>query len=450
MINSTADKRLRILSQHVNPHSDFTVINPVLEPFPTSINSNKMSVFGEIQVAPRDPILGLTQAFKEDKSQNKVNLGVGAYRTAEGKPFVLPVVKKVEQMMLEKNLDKEYIPQSGLPEFQSVSPALLLGKDSPALKEKRVVCVQSISGTGALRIGCAFIKQFLPEGTLVYVPDPTWGNHYGVIEAAGLKAAKYRYLDKETMKVNIKGLLEDLENAPNRSVILLHVCAHNPTGVDPTKDDWKQIADLIRRKNHVTFFDSAYQGFASGDLDKDAYSVRLFVDEGLEFMAAQSYAKNFGLYGERIGAINFVTKDQKTAEAILSQVMRIVRVMYSSPPLHGARIVALTLSDESLFNMWKKDLTGMANRIIEMREALLSGLEKRNTPSPVKSGNWKHITEQIGMFSFTGLNPQQVKRLIDTHHIYLTSDGRISMAGLNPSNVDYVCDAIHEVSTHKY
>jgi aspartate/tyrosine/aromatic aminotransferase len=295
-----------------------------------------------------------------------------------------------------------------------------------------------------------FIKKFLPEGTTVYVPDPTWGNHYGVIESAGLKAGKYRYLDKDTMRVNIKGLLEDLNNAPDRSVILLHVCAHNPTGVDPTKDDWKQIADLIKRKNHVTFFDSAYQGFASGDLDQDAYSVRLFVNEGIEFLAAQSYAKNFGLYGERIGALNFVTKDQQSAEAILSQAMRIVRVMYSSPPLHGARIVALTLSDDNLFNLWKKDLVGMANRIIEMRQALLNGLEKRNTPSPVKNGTWRHITEQIGMFSFTGLNGQQVKRLIDHHHIYLTSDGRISMAGLNPSNVDYVCDAIHEVATNKY
>jgi aspartate/tyrosine/aromatic aminotransferase len=295
----------------------------------------------------------------------------------------------------------------------------------------------------------AFIKQFLPEGTTVYVPDPTWGNHYGVIEAAGLKPGKYRYLNKDTMKVNINGLLEDLQNAPDRSVILLHVCAHNPTGVDPTKDDWKQIAQVIKKKNHVTFFDSAYQGFASGDLDQDAYSVRLFVDEGIEFLAAQSYAKNFGLYGERIGALNFVTKDQKSAEAILSQANRIVRVMYSSPPLHGARIVALTLSDDKLFDLWKKDLTGMANRIIEMRQALLDGLVKRKTPSPTKSGDWKHITEQIGMFSFTGLNAQQVKRLIEHHHIYLTSDGRISMAGLNPSNVDYVAEAIHEVSTNK-
>ncbi|KAL0478331.1 aspartate aminotransferase [Acrasis kona] len=450
MNQSTAENRIKVLSQQIEPSNEERLHQLTINSTLGSKDKQMSGVFGEIEVAPRDPILGLNAAFKEDKSPKKVNLGVGAYRTEDGKPLVLPVVRKVEQKMLDLGFDKEYIPQSGLPEFQKVSPLLLFGKDSPAIKENRLACLQTLSGTGALRVGCEFVQKFLPKGTTVYVPNPTWGNHYSVIESAGLKAGKYRYLNKDTMKVDIDGLLEDVNNAPDHSVILLHVCAHNPTGVDPTKDDWKKIAEVIKKKNHLTFFDSAYQGFASGDLDKDAFSVRLFVDQGLELMAAQSYAKNFGLYGERIGAISFVCKDAKKAEAILSQVNRIIRAMYSSPPLHGARIVALTLGDDSLLSEWKKDLEGMANRIIEMRTALLEGLQKKKTPSPTKDGTWKHVVEQIGMFSFTGLDNAQVKRLIDEHHIYLTSDGRISMAGINPSNVEYIVNAIDEVVRHKY
>jgi aspartate/tyrosine/aromatic aminotransferase len=404
-------------------------------------DNNNQSIFGNIPVAPRDPILGLTQAFKEDTSPNKVNVGVGAYRTEEGKPWVLRVVREVEKKLVEQSLDKEYIPQDGLAAFNEVSPKLLLGFDSRAIKEKRVVSCQSISGTGALRIATEFIKDFLPANTTVYLPDPTWGNHFKILDKVGVPRKNYKYLNKKELTLDLQGVLQDMENAPDGSVFLLHVCAHNPTGVDPTIDQWREIAKVMQRKRHFPFFDCAYQGFASGDLDRDAASVRLFVDEfGMEVFACQSYAKNFGLYGERIGALVFVSNNPQTAEAILSQLKSIVRANYSSPPLQGARVVATALADPQLFKLWKEDLVIMAERIKEMRKQLFAALKKRNTP-----GNWDHIVNQIGMFSFTGLSPAQVDRMTKKHHIYMTSDGRISMSGLNTKVMNYFADAMDEV-----
>jgi len=406
----------------------------------TNNNNNNESIFGKIPVAPRDPILGLTLAFKEDPSPNKINVGVGAYRTNEGKPLVLRVVRKVEQMLLDQKLDKEYIPQDGLAAFNEHSPKLLLGANSQAIKEKRVACCQTISGTGALRIATEFIKDFLPANTKVYVPEPTWGNHFKILAKVGVPYGTYRYLNKKQLTLDLDGILGDMENAQDGSVFLLHVCAHNPTGVDPTLDQWRQIAQVMKRKRHFAFFDCAYQGFASGDLDRDAASVRLFVEEfNMEVFACQSYAKNFGLYGERIGALIFVCKNQQTADAVLSQLKSIVRANYSSPPLQGARIVATTLADPQLFNLWKEDLVMMAERIKEMRQCLFDALKKRGTP-----GTWDHIINQIGMFSFTGLNEKQVERMIKHHHIYMTSDGRISMSGLNHSNIEPFANALDE------
>ncbi len=400
----------------------------------------EQSIFGSIPTAPRDPILGLTLAYREDPSPNKINVGVGAYRDNDGKPFVLRVVRLVEQKLLDQKLDKEYIPQDGLAQFNQLSPMLLLGRDSRAMREKRVICAQTISGTGALRVVTEFIKDFLPSGTTVHVPNPTWGNHFKIFDKVGVPHAKYTYLNRKTLSLDLSGMLRDMENAPNHSVFLLHACAHNPTGVDPSLDEWRQIAAVMKRKNHIPFFDCAYQGFASGDLDRDAASVRLFVDEfNMEVFACQSYAKNFGLYGERIGALVFACNTPQTASAILSQLKSIIRANYSSPPLQGARIVAMTLADDKLFDLWKEDLVTMANRIKEMRQCLYDALKKRGTP-----GQWEHIVNQIGMFSYTGLNEQQVDRMIKHHHIYMTSDGRISMSGLNLNNIEAFADAFDE------
>jgi len=446
-------RRIQILSQHIQPtplyNQDSSQQPQITSNFTSSLQnnqqtnnrmSNNQSIFGVIPVAPRDPILGLTLAFKEDPSPNKINVGVGAYRTNEGKPLVLRVVRKVEQMLLDQKLDKEYIPQDGLAAFNEHSPKLLLGNDSRAIREKRVACCQTISGTGALRVATEFIKDFLPSGTTVYVPNPTWGNHFKILAKVGVPHGSYRYLNKAKLSLDLEGLLSDMENAADGSVFLLHVCAHNPTGVDPTLDEWRQIAAVMKRKRHFPFFDCAYQGFASGDLDRDAASVRLFVEEfNMEVFACQSYAKNFGLYGERIGALVFVCNQPQTADAILSQLKSIVRANYSSPPLQGARIVATTLADPQLFQLWKEDLVEMAERIKEMRQCLYDALKKRGTP-----GQWEHIINQIGMFSYTGLNEKQVERMTKTHHIYMTSDGRISMSGLNHHNLEPFANALDE------
>lgn len=401
--------------------------------------SRSKSRFSSVPEAPRDPILGITLAFNEDTFPNKLNLGVGAYRTEEGKPLVLRVVREVEKKIAHSDLNKEYIPQDGLADFKRETAKLILGADSHAIKENRVATCQGISGTGSLRLGLEFIRDFLDSNAIVYISNPTWGNHKKLVNTAGLHLREYSYWDPSTSGLDLEGMLADIRAAPRGSVFLLHACAHNPTGVDPTRDQWKQIAQAIRERDHLTFFDCAYQGFASGDPDKDAYAVRMFESQGLEFLVAQSYAKNFGLYGERIGALNFVCADSNTARAVNSQLKSIVRAMYSSPPLHGARLVSMSLSDSQLRKLWLEDLEAMANRIKEMRRCLYNALVQRNTP-----GDWNHILNQIGMFSFTGLNERQVKHLTDKYHIYLTSNGRISMAGLNRKTCNYLADAIKD------
>jgi len=280
------------------------------------------------------------------------------------------------------------------------------------------------------------VKRYLPNAT-VYLPEPTWANHKAMLQAAGVPQKDYRYYDRTTNSLNFSGMVEDLKSAPEGSVFLLHACAHNPTGLDPTLEQWEEIAKTIREKRHVTFFDSAYQGFATGNLDKDAAPVRLFANHGMEMFVCQSFAKNMGLYGERAGCFHLLCSDEKFVAPALSQIKRIVRATYSSPPKHGAEIVYTVLSTPELRAEWEKELKGMADRINLMRNKLHDALIQRKTP-----GEWKHMLTQIGMFSFTGLKVEQVNTLIKEYHIYLTSDGRISIAGLNSKNIDYVADSI--------
>jgi len=392
-------------------------------------------------MAPTDPILGITEAFKNDKDPKKVNLGVGAYRDDNGKPWILPSVIKASKAVADKNLDHEYLPIQGLDSFIEGSLKLAYGKDSKPLKENRIAALQSLSGTGACRLATAYFKRFLPEGTAVFIPKPTWPNHKNIIEHSGLKWKEYRYYDSKTKGVDFKGLLEDLEAAPSGSVILLHVCAHNPTGADPTLDQWKQIKEVIKKKNLIPFFDSAYQGFTSGDCDRDAAPVRLFAEDGMNVILAQSFAKNMGLYGQRIGCFSIVCSDLNEKARVLSQAKMIARAMYSNPPLTGARIVDAVLNTPDLNTQWLGEVKSMAQRIADMRKALVEGLKKAGSPH-----NWKHITDQIGMFAYTGMTEEQVGKLASEHHIYLTKDGRISIAGLNSKNVDNVAKAFHEVT----
>jgi len=403
-----------------------------------------MSLFSNVEGAPPIEVFKLTRDFQADTHPQKVSLGVGAYRTEEGKPWILPVVKKAEQKLAEniaaETINHEYLPVLGMESFATTATKLVLGSESKAFKEGRAFGVQSLSGTGALRNGGDFLAMQLGR-TICYVSDPTWGNHNMVFKNAGFKEVrKYRYWNKDTKALNIDGMLEDLSNAPENSVIILHACAHNPTGVDATKDEWIKIADIVESKKLFPFFDCAYQGFASGDLDNDAWSVRYFADErNMELFCSQSFSKNFGLYNERAGNLTIVVADPSTIPNVKSQITLNIRANYSNPPAHGVRIVDLVLNDENLFAEWRGNIKTMANRIIDMRSGLRERLEKLGTP-----GQWNHITDQIGMFSFTGINPDACSYLSNEKHIYLLKNGRISIAGLTPSNIDYVAESIDE------
>jgi len=314
--------------------------------------------------------------------------------------------------------------------------------------EERAISLQTISGTGAVHLGALFLAKFYnpptSEGKVVYLSNPTWANHHQIFSNVELPIKTYPYFSAKTKGLDFDGMIKSLEDATEGSIIVLHACAHNPTGVDPTKEQWKEIAALMKRKALFPFFDCAYQGFASGDLNKDAWAVRHFVEQGFELVVAQSYAKNFGLYGERAGCFHFVTgpaSDAKeTAVRVGSQLAILQRSEISNPPAFGARVASLILNDEKLFAEWEENLREMSGRIISMRTALREKLESMETP-----GTWKHITDQIGMFSFTGLNEKQVLKMREDAHVYMTKNGRISMAGLNTNNVDYFAKAVDKV-----
>lgn len=402
-----------------------------------------MSRFASVAAAPPIEVFALTREFNNDPCPIKVNLGVGAYRTDEGKPWVLPVVRQVEQeLALDHSLNHEYLPVLGLSALSSAAVTMLLGSDSTAVNTGRAFGIQCLSGTGALSVGAMFLKRILHYDTYYY-SSPTWGNHKLIFDTAGFSHGRqYRYWNAATKSLDFDGMCEDLLAAPENSVIILHACAHNPTGCDPTPDQWTRIAEIVRQRKLFPFFDSAYQGFASGDLDKDAKAVRLFCEQDIELFCSQSFSKNFGLYNERVGNLTVLMSRVELASAVQSQMTLLVRAVYSNPPAHGARVVATILNNKSLFASWQECITTMANRISEMRLQLRDRLVKLNTP-----GNWDHITRQIGMFSFTGLTPEQCDHLVHAHHVYLLRNGRVNMAGLSYANLDHVAQAIHSAVT---
>uniref|UniRef100_A0A3B5PYW7 Aspartate aminotransferase n=1 Tax=Xiphophorus maculatus TaxID=8083 RepID=A0A3B5PYW7_XIPMA len=403
-----------------------------------------MSVFCDVQQAAPVAVFKLTQDFSNDEFPNKVNLGVGAYRTNEGKPWVLPVVKKVEKLIVhDDRLNHEYLPILGLPEFRSCSSKIVLGDDSPAIREDRVGGVQCLGGTGALKIGAEFLRRFYNGNnntkTPVYVSAPTWENHNALFNSAGFEDVRpYKYWDAEKRGLDLSGFLRDLESAPSLSYMLVPII---PLERTPHRSNGSKYALFIQRKLFV-FFDSAYQGFASGNLDKDAWAVRYFVSMGIEMFCAQSFSKNFGLYNERVGNLTIVARDADNLKRVLSQMEKIVRTTWSNPPSQGARIVAVTLNSPELFSEWKDNVKTMADRVLLMRAQLKAKLQSLGTP-----GTWDHITDQIGMFSFTGLNSKQVEYMVKEKHIYLMASGRINMCGLTSKNIDYVAESIYEAVT---
>lgn len=395
-----------------------------------------MPFFDTIELLPDDPILSLPIAFAADSNPNKVNLGIGAYQDAEGKSFVLMTVKKAEEMLLKKNLSKEYLPIEGNGSYIKESLKLLFG-DSDRIHKGEVFAAQTIGGTGALRLGGEFLTQELTK--TIFLSDPTWPNHRVLFSRAGFRLESYAYYDEQRHVIDFKRMTAAIGAMPAGSAILLHACCHNPTGIDPTPEQWQELSHLIKQQNLIPFFDIAYQGFGKG-LKEDAYPIRLFANEGHEMVVASSYSKNFGLYGERVGVLTVFTHGQEATKRVASQIKQIIRGNYSNPPLHGSRIVATILQSPELKKEWEQELSNMRDRVNEMRIALIAGLAVKS------SKDFSFLQKQLGIFSFCGLNKDQVHRLRQEKGIYMPANGRINVAGLNSKNVDYVVESIIAVT----
>ncbi|SCU94554.1 LADA_0G09274g1_1 [Lachancea dasiensis] len=410
-------------------------------------------LLNNVELLPPDALFNIKSRLAKDSRPVKVDLGIGAYRDDTGKPWVLPSVRKAEKLIQQStDYNHEYLSIGGLGALTQGASRVLLGDQSTALKENRVVSVQSLSGTGALHMAATFLAK-VGHDKLIYLSDPTWANHKAIFEMVGFKTATYPYWDPATKSLDLQGYVSAIKSAPQGSIFVLHACAHNPTGLDPDHDQWTSILDAIVEKDHIVIFDSAYQGFASGDLDRDAFAVRLGLEklsDASPVIICQSFAKNVGMYGERAGCFHvvFPRQDQsvdteKVKAAVTSQLAKITRSELSNPPAYGAKIVATVLNTPELTNQWHSDMVTMSSRIIKMRHELRDHLVKLNTP-----GNWDHIVGQTGMFSYTGLSAEMVQRLEKEHAVYMVSSGRASIAGLNSSNVEYVAKAINEVVNH--
>ncbi|MFL1524145.1 amino acid aminotransferase [Pseudomonas sp. O230] len=394
-----------------------------------------MSLFSAVEMAPRDPILGLNEAFNADTRTNKVNLGVGVYCNEEGRIPLLRAVVEAETIRVAQHASRGYLPIDGIAAYDQAVQKLLFGNDSPLIASGRVLTTQAVGGTGALKIGADFLKQLLPNA-VVAISDPSWENHRALFETAGFPVQNYRYYDAATHDVNRAGLLEDLNALPNGSIVVLHACCHNPTGVDLSPADWNNVLEAVKAKGHVPFLDMAYQGFGDG-IDEDAAAVRLFAESGLTFFVSSSFSKSFSLYGERVGALSIVSESKEESARVLSQVKRVIRTNYSNPPTHGASIVAAVLNSPELRAQWEEELAEMRLRIRGMRTQMVDLLAKQ---APQR--DFSFVGRQRGMFSYSGLTVEQVTRLRNEFGIYALDTGRICVAALNQSNIDVVTKAI--------
>lgn len=396
------------------------------------------SFWETVKQAPDDGLLSLTVDYLKDPSLQKLNIGVGAYRTEEGKPRVLDVVRRAEEILLaDKSQDKEYLPISGNAEFCELSRKLAFGDCKRAL-DGSIVTMQSVSGSGSIRVLAEFIATQCPRKE-IYLSDPAWANYENIFPKAGLKLQYYRHYNSKTKGLDIEGLLEDLSQAKPGAAVVLQTCAHNPTGVDPTKEQWQRILEVVKSRRLLPFLDSAYQGFATGDLDDDSYALRLFESAGLDLLFAHSFSKNMGLYGERAGALSVACQNPMDAKRVDSQLRALIRANYATPPRHGAAVVCIILKTPELYEQWQVELKEMADRIRQMREKLSAAISERKTP-----GDWSGILTQIGMFAYSGLTPSQVEHLTKKWHVYLPASGRMSMAGLSSESCKYLADAIDD------
>ena len=396
------------------------------------------ALFATVEMAPRDPILGVIESFNADPNPAKVNLGVGVYTDEAGKIPVLECVKRAEIAMAEKSAPRGYLPIDGIAAYDKATQSLVFGADSDIVKNNRAVTVQAVGGTGALKVGADFLKRVSPSAA-VYISNPSWENHRALFEGAGFEVVDYAYYDAATRSLNFDGFLSAVEAMPQGSIVVLHACCHNPTGVDPTYAQWQQIATAVRTGGLVPFLDMAYQGFGDGVVE-DGAVVKLFAETPGPIFVSSSFSKSFSLYGERIGALSVVAADKDEAARVLSQLKRVIRTNYSNPPTHGGALVTAALTDPRARLLWDKELGEMRDRIKAMRVALHAAL-KRLAPH----ANFENILTQRGMFSYSGLTKDQVHRLRNEFGIYAVDSGRICVASLNNKNINYVAESIAKV-----
>jgi len=396
------------------------------------------SPFAAVEAAPPDPILGLTEAFLADENPRKVNLGVGVYQDDTGRVPVLATVREAEERWHAREDSKSYLPIDGPPAYNRAVQELLFGSDSAPAADGRAVTVTALGGTGALKVGADFLRRFLPDSA-VWISTPSWENHRALFEAAGFTVNTYPYYDPATRALDFGAMAATLRELPAGSIVALHACCHNPTGVDLTPGQWQEVVALFRRVGLVPFLDFAYQGFAQ-DIQADAFAVRAFAESGVPCLIASSFSKSFSLYRERVGALTIVTSHAEEARRVLSQVKRVIRTNYSNPPSHGAQVVALVLGDPELRVRWEAEVAAMRERIRRMRQELVEGLRARGLGQ-----DFGFIARQRGMFSFSGLPLEAVRRLRADYSLYIVDSGRICVAALNERNLPYVCDAIAAV-----
>ncbi|CCN23661.1 aromatic-amino-acid aminotransferase [Bordetella bronchiseptica 1289] len=396
------------------------------------------TLFASVELAPRDPILGLNEQYNADTRPGKVNLGVGVYYDDEGRIPLLQAVREAEVARIEAAAARGYLPIEGIAGYNKGAQALLLGADSPLAAEGRVLTAQALGGTGALKIGADFLRQLLPQSK-VLISDPSWENHRALFERAGFPVETYAYYDAATHGLNFEAMLAALQAAPEQTIVVLHACCHNPTGVDPTPQQWEQIAAVVKARNLVPFLDIAYQGFGEG-LEQDAAVVRMFAALDLTMFISSSFSKSFSLYGERVGALTVVAGSKDEAARVLSQLKRVIRTNYSNPPTHGGTVVSTVLNTPELFALWENELAGMRDRIRLMRKELVEKIKAQGVAQ-----DFSFVLAQRGMFSYSGLTAAQVDRLREEHGIYAVSSGRICVAALNSRNIDAVAAGIAAV-----
>jgi aromatic-amino-acid transaminase len=396
------------------------------------------SILTGVEMAPRDPILGITEAFNADPNPKRVNLGVGVYYDDNGKVPLLECVRRAERQLADNAPPRSYLPIDGLPEYDRLVQALVFGEDSAARRDKRIVTVQALGGTGGLKIGADFLHR-VDSGAQVWISDPSWENHRALFENAGFSVQSYPYYDAAKHGIDFDGMLGTLERLSAGDIVVLHACCHNPTGVDLTADQWTRVIDTVKARALVPFLDIAYQGFGDG-LDGDAAPVRRFAQADMPVFVSNSFSKSFSLYGERVGALSVVAASTDEAARVLSQLKRLVRTNYSNPPTHGGKVVAAVLADAELRSLWERELGQMRSRIHGMR---LQFVEKMHARVP--GADFAFVARQRGMFSYSGLSQAAVRRLREEFSVYAVDTGRICVAALNLHNLDYVTEAIARV-----